>query len=581
MKRFFLLVIAGFLFFSCSDTSPKNSKVSTRVDATPELLAHSLEFDQQIYQVTDNVYSAVGFGLANSIMIEGKDGLIIVDTMESMEQAKAVLAGFRQISDKPIKALIYTHNHVDHIMGAQTMAGSDNPEIYAHKTLDSHVQRLVNKMRPIIGTRSMRMFGNYLDDKGLVNSGIGPFLGIGQDTTTGYLSPTQTFSDQMDILVAGVKIRLIHAPGETDDQINVILPDQNLLICGDNFYRSFPNLYTIRGTAFRSLENWYKSVDMIREIRPEYLVPCHGRPLSGGEKILAVLTDYRDAIQYVHDQGIRGINMGMTPDELVAFVRLPQHLAASPYLQEFYGAVSWSLRSLFSGNLGWFSGDAADLNPLSKSQEAALLADLAGGKKNLFSKAAALYQRKEYQAALGLTGHLLTLDSGNRQAKRLRIDALEKLGQKEKNANARHYYLTEAAEIRDDFLAVERVKISRGQLSQFPLEGFFSMLSVSLDPLDSAEMEKTVGIQFKDVDQNFGIYLRRGVAEIRKGIPENPDILARADSTDFKAMLAGIKSPVTTLAGFEYEKGNAVSMGLFFSLFKPPAQKLAHVSVVK
>ena len=396
MKRFFLLVIAGFLFFSCSDTSPKNSKVSTRVDATPELLAHSLEFDQQIYQVTDNVYSAVGFGLANSIMIEGKDGLIIVDTMESMEQAKAVLAGFRQISDKPIKALIYTHNHVDHIMGAQTMAGSDNPEIYAHKTLDSHVQRLVNKMRPIIGTRSMRMFGNYLDDKGLVNSGIGPFLGIGQDTTTGYLSPTQTFSDQMDILVAGVKIRLIHAPGETDDQINVILPDQNLLICGDNFYRSFPNLYTIRGTAFRSLENWYKSVDMIREIRPEYLVPCHGRPLSGGEKLLAVLTDYRDAIQYVHDQGIRGINMGMTPDELVAFVRLPQHLAASPYLQEFYGAVSWSLRSLFSGNLGWFSGDAADLNPLSKSQEAALLADLAGGKKNLLSKAAALYKKKEY-----------------------------------------------------------------------------------------------------------------------------------------------------------------------------------------
>jgi alkyl sulfatase BDS1-like metallo-beta-lactamase superfamily hydrolase len=429
-------------------------------------------------------------------------------------------------------------------------------------------------MRPVIGTRSMRMFGNYLDERGLVNAGIGPFLGINDRSTSGYLRPTQTFSDTKEITVAGIRLKLIHAPGETDDQIYVYLPDQNLLICADNFYNSFPNLYTIRGTLFRSFENWYKSIDLIREIRPQYLVPCHGRPLSGAAEIYSALTDYRDAIQFVHDQGIRGMNQGMTPDELVEYVKLPQNLQNSPYLKEFYGSVSWSLRSLFSGNLGWFSGDSADLNPLSRKKKALLAVKLAGNEKNLFSHAVDFYEQQNYQEALELTGHLLYLNPESPEIRKLRVDALMALGSREENANARHYYLTEAAEIRDEFVARERVKISLEQLSQMPLEGFFAMLAVNLDPVASANMKKTVGIVFADLDKQYAIYLRNGVAEIQCRPVENPDILAVTDSVSFKAMLAGLKNPVTTLAGFSYEKGNAISMGLFLKLFEPPLQKL-------
>lgn len=575
MKKILLMIAAGFVMVSCADSSSTIEKKSLDVESAKNLSEHSTEFERNVYRVGENVYSAVGFGLANSILIEGKDGLIIVDTMESVENARMVLGEFKKISDKPVRAIIYTHNHVDHVLGAREMAGpGDLPEIYAHETLHSYVQRLVNKMLPVIGTRSMRMFGNYLDERGLVNAGIGPYLGINDRSTSGYLRPTQTFSDTKEITVAGIRLKLIHAPGETDDQIYVYLPDQNLLICADNFYNSFPNLYTIRGTLFRSFENWYKSIDLIREIRPEYLVPCHGKPLFGADEIYSALTDYRDAIQFIHDQGIRGMNQGMTPDELVEYVKLPENLQDSPYLKEFYGSVAWSLRSLFSGNLGWFSGDSTDLNPLSRKKKALLAVKLAGNEKTLFSHAVDFYEQQNYQEALELTGHLLYLNPENPEIRKLRVDTLMALGAREENANARHYYLTEAAEIRDEFVARERVKIGLEQLSQMPVEGFFAMLAVNLDPVASADMKKTVGIVFADLGKQYAIYLRNGVAEIQCRPAENPDILAVTDSVSFKAMLAGLKSPVTTLAGFSYEKGNAISMGLFLKLFEPPLQKL-------
>ena len=575
MKKILLMIAAGFVMVSCADSSSTIEKKSLDVESAKNLSEHSTEFERNVYRVGENVYSAVGFGLANSILIEGKDGLIIVDTMESVENAGMVLGEFKKISDKPVKAIIYTHNHVDHVLGAREMAGpGDLPEIYAHETQHSYVQRLVNKMLPVIGTRSMRMFGNYLDERGLVNAGIGPYLGINDRSTSGYLRPTQTFSDAKEIIVAGIRLKLIHAPGETDDQIYVYLPDQNLLICADNFYNSFPNLYTIRGTLFRSFENWYKSIDLIREIRPEYLVPCHGKPLFGADEIYSALTDYRDAIQFIHDQGIRGMNQGMTPDELVEYVKLPQNLQDAAYLKEFYGSVAWSLRSLFSGNLGWFSGDSTDLNPLSRKKKALLAVKLAGNEKTLFSHAVDFYEQQNYQEALELTGHLLYLNPENSEIRKLRVDTLMALGAREENANARHYYLTEAAEIRDEFVARERVKIGLEQLSQMPVEGFFAMLAVNLDPVASADMKKTVGIVFADLGKQYAIYLRNGVAEIQCRPAENPDILAVTDSVSFKAMLAGLKSPVTTLAGFSYEKGNAISMGLFLKLFEPPLQKL-------
>ena len=583
-----VLVLIAISFTVYKTTIPVGKKSIADIKTPADLAEHSKIFKKGVEKVngTKNIYVAIGFGLANSIMIEGKDGLIIVDTMESREVAAGVLSEFRKITQKPIRAIIYTHNHADHIFGAEVFAAGGSPEVYAHETTLFYVNRILNKMRPSIIVRSMRMFGNFLDDEALVNAGIGLNLGIGPDSTVGFIQPTRTFSDTFHAEVAGIKFELVYAPGETNDHLFVWLPGQKILMPGDNFYWTFPNLYTIRGTPFRSLQQWYRSIDKMRDLNPEILIPSHGRPIVGSEKIQKILTNYRDAIQFVHDQSIRGMNMGLTPDELVEFVVLPPHLKSLPYLQEFYGKSSWSARAMFSGNLGWFDGDSASLQPLTRFKQAEMMARLAGGEDELMKHAKEALENGEFQAALQLTGHLIHLKPDNQQAKDIRVKALTALGEREVNPNARHYYLTEALEIRDGFLARETAKPTPKLLHDFPLKGYFESMAVNLDPEASADVDKIVGMKFPDIDKGYTIHVRRGVAEIRPRSPEEIDkmeldIMVIADSKAWKEMLGKIRNSALTLAGFEYEKGNTLAFASFLRMFKPAKPKLPYEPVNK
>lgn len=572
-----VVALAGIWFYS--SRALKKSSPPIPVGANKALAEHSKIFKKGVEKVGSNIFAAIGYGIANSIMIEGDDGVIIVDTMTTTEEAAEVLAEFRKITPKPVKAIIYTHSHPDHVFGAEAfVAAAGRPEIYAHETTENHVRRLFTEIGPIIGSRSLRMYGNFLAPGQVLNVGIGPLVGMKPDSKLGFVRPTRTFSETLEVEAAGIPFKLIFAPGETDDQIVVWLPKQKVLIPADDFYWAFPNLYTIRGTTFRNLKQWYQSLDKMRDLNPEYLVPCHTRPIVGAKKIQEILTNYRDAIQYVHDQSIRGINAGLTPDELAEQIKLPPHLAEAPYLQPFYGNVSWSVRSMFTGNLGWFDGDAATLQPLTRKEQARLVARLVGGEKELVRHAKELLEKKEFQAALELTGHLIQLNPGHAEAKGIRIKALSALGEREENPNARHYYLTEALEIRDGFVSLSKAKPSPGALQDIPLRSFFDLMAVNLDPKASAEVNQVVGMIFSDTQEAFTIQVRHGVAEIRPRLLQdldrlNLDLMVRADSKLWKEMLVKIRNPLVTLAGFKYKKGNAIAFGKFLKLFEQPKMK--------
>lgn len=565
-----LFATLSLLLGSCR----KTTQILPNVIENRYLADRSREFEKKIHKVADGIYSAVGYGIANVVMLVGTDGVVIVDTMTTVEEGDEVWKDLRKLNPLPLKAIVYTHFHPDHVFGASAFAGKETPEVYAHESLDDSIARAAGETAPIIGSRSMRMYGNYLDRKSFTHVGIGPFMGLGPDSTLGYIKPTKTFRDRMRVNEAGLSFELIHAPGETDDQIYVWLPDQKVLLCGDNLYKSFPNLYTIRGTWFRSLKAWYRSVDIIRALRPEYLIPSHGKPIVGAETIHRIATDYRDAIQYVHDQSIRGINQGMTPDELAENVVLPDHLAKSPYLQEFYGKVSWSARSMHNGTMGWFSGDSAHLQPLPVREQARMMADIAGGEAKLLEHARRFIEKGNPQAALELSGHAIRLNPGNAEAHTVRIRALTLLGERENNANARHYYLTEALEIRDRFVATTEIRPNPQMIRGFPLSFFFDRMAVNLDPKASADVDRRVGMTFTDTGEAYTIHVRHGVAEIISGLSGDLDILVQADSLKWKEMLGKLRSPVTTLAGFDYPKGNAVAFALFMRLFEPPPIRL-------
>ena len=407
-----------------------------------KLSAHGIEFQKEVIEVTNGVYVAIGFALANSIMIEGDDGVIIVDVTGSPAAAEEVNAAFAEITNKPIEAIIYTHSHPDHTGGAKAFAKDGNTEIYAHELVNRSVS---NDIQQILNVRAVRQFGLSLPSEKFLNAGIGPWMKL---DWSGFLKPTKTIADRLEVEIAGIQVVLQYAPGETEDQLYVWLPGKKLLMPGDNYYKAFPNLYTIRGSTYRDIQLWAQSLDkMLNEGEIEFLVPSHTRPVIGVTQVKNALTNYRDAIRFVYDESVKGINAGMNPIELSQQVRLPEHLANDPALQEFYGTVPWSVRSVYSGLIGWFDGNATNLFPLSSKERAERLAKLAGGADRIRENAIRALNEGDPQWAAELTDHLMALDENDKEAMMIKAKALTILGENQTSSNGRNYYLTQAQEL--------------------------------------------------------------------------------------------------------------------------------------
>jgi alkyl sulfatase BDS1-like metallo-beta-lactamase superfamily hydrolase len=336
-------------------------------------------------------------------------------------------------------------------------------------------------LNPIITERSNRMFGTLLSEEDLINVGIGPSLNVSK-SPTGYIKPDITFKDNLEITISGVEIQLFHAPGESNDQLFVWLPKHKALMPGDNIYKTFPNLYTIRGTTHRDVKGWIDSIDHMKTFNAEYLFPSHTKPIVGKNEINDVLTIYRDAIQYIHDQTVRLINKGLYPDQIAELIKLPEHIAKSPYLYEFYGTVRWSVKSIFNGYLGWFNGNPSELDPLSRKERAIRISKLAGGDQMLLEQLYSAVKKEDMQWALELSDHLITLDYFVDEVKDLRKKALIYEGSRSSNPNKRNYFLTSALELNEDFESNILIERTEELLEQISINTLFNVLSVRFNP---------------------------------------------------------------------------------------------------
>jgi alkyl sulfatase BDS1-like metallo-beta-lactamase superfamily hydrolase len=570
-SKLVLLVLPTLLIglcISCSGRQQEAPPVEVSVQAK-ELADHTAEFRQEVIRVADGVYVAVGYGIANSILIEGKDGTVIIDTLESAEAARPVKEAFDRITSKPLKAIIFTHFHSDHTFGAGVFAGGRKVDVIAHEKTLRELDQMFSLTQEVTYRRAMRMFGTFLPKTEFENVGIGPFLLFNDKTTISYLRPNWTFSgERMKLTAAGVEMELIHAPGETDDQIVVWLPEKKILVAADNYYKSFPNLYTIRGQKYRDPVAWAQSLEKMRTLQAEIMIPCHTRPVCGAARVNETLSDYRDAIQYVHDQTIRWINRGLLPDQIVARVQLPPHLAAKPYLREYYGTVAWSVKNICNGYLGWFSGNVTDLNPLTLQERAEGMARLAGGRKALLEKAEEALKKKEHQWVLVLADACLALEPGAERAVKLKVEALRALGQNQGNANARNYYYTQAMET-EGKLKITQAQINPDLVEQVPLGAIFSAMGAKLDPEKSAGVMKTVRFRFPDTGESYTVHVRRGVAFIEKSYAPAADITVTIDSKIWKRLAAKIDSPAAAYATGKIKvEGGVVGLVKFLGLFQ-------------
>jgi alkyl sulfatase BDS1-like metallo-beta-lactamase superfamily hydrolase len=400
--------------------------------------------------VPSTVFHVMGYGHSNASFIVANESVILVDTLDTDVRAAKLAGIIAEETDKPVRTILYTHGHPDHLGGASVFAGSQ-PDVIAFapaRPLLARTEQLSN----ILNRRGIRQFGYELNDEEAISQGIGIREGftVGEGVRKPLPPSTVYVEEEVRLEIDGVRLSLHAAPGESEDQSFIWFDAHQVLFCGDNYYGCWPNLYAIRGGQYRDVATWVDSLDRLRQFPAEALLPGHTRPVIGRETVADVLVNFRNALDYVLTETLACMDRGMGLDATVNKVKLPEEYGQLPYLQEFYGTVAWSVRAIYTGYLGWFDGNPTNLNPLSPHQRAEKSIELMGGKESVAAAVAGALQSGAAQWALELLDLLLTLYPEDGELRRAKARGLLELARQETSANGRHYYIACAKELLED-----------------------------------------------------------------------------------------------------------------------------------
>lgn len=403
-------------------------------------------YPKKMHRINERIYCFVGYGTSNCIVIEAQNSLILIDALDSDLRAAQVRQEMEHLTGKRVKTLIYTHGHPDHSGGAGAFRDSLE-EIIAFspsKPALKHTERIMN----ILSQRGARQFGYQLQSEDVFTQGIGIREGrlIGEGKADPLPAMTIYSGTGIERDIDGVRLRLVPAVGETEDQIFVWLPEDKVLCCGDNYYGCWPNLYAIRGGPYRDIAAWLDSLGQILRYPAKALLPGHTEPLLGYDHIQDVLGTYKDAIESILLQTLDCMNRGLSIEATVEQVALPAKYRDKPYLQEHYGSVAWSVRAIYTGYMGWFDGNPSHLHPLPEKEYANRLLQLIGDSGKVRLAIDEALQAQEYQLAVQLCD-LLLASRDDRAIRHRKAQGLLALAKLETSSNGRHYYLTCAQEL--------------------------------------------------------------------------------------------------------------------------------------
>ncbi|MEM9621561.1 MAG: alkyl sulfatase dimerization domain-containing protein [Pseudomonadota bacterium] len=509
--------------------------------AHPAAIEHLQRLERRLYKVGEHAWCLVGNGLSNQTFIEGPEGIIAIDTGESVEEMSSALRTLREHTQRPIVACIYTHFH--YVNGTEAILqepGNRDLQIYAHAGIEDNLRRFGGEVAPRSNRGLVHQFGTMLPKQGadaLLHCGLGQFLRNPDHApfTPGYLPAQHQLTTTTQATIAGLQVTLTPAPSDASDSITIWF--ETLQLCVNNLiWPSLFNIFAIRGEEYRDPRRLLDGIDHIAALAPQHLLCTHGPPLSGTDISDAVI-DYRDSIQFIWDQTVRGTNQGLTLDELTTRVQLPEHFQRSYFTQQFYGLVEHHVRQIHSGLFGWFDEDESHLFPLPTAERCRRLIKGFGGRVKVRQQARAALTTADYRWGLELATWLVRSKGCTPRDRQLLADLLRATAQHTTSANLRNWCLTRALEL-EGKINLQRHRQHRfnpTQVLSAPPERFIDTLRVLLDPTLAAGLDAELAWHFMG-GARTGLRVRNHVAITTSGA--DADMTITLSQETWAALLA-------------------------------------------
>lgn len=486
-----------------------------------------------LFEVCDGIYQVRGFDMANTTFIRTDHGWIVFDVLmckENMKAAKELMEN--RFGPLDIKAVLYSHSHVDHFGGVE---GVITREQVADAKLSLKKQLASGKilvLAPVgflkhaisenvyagiaMARRAQFQYGTVLDkgEKGALSVGIG----MGQSTgTVTLIAPTYEIGEDVPKLtIDGLEIEFQLTPGtEAPAEMNAYFPKYRALWMAENCTGTLHNLYTLRGAEVRDANDWAKYIieaDQRFCDKTDVVFQSHNWP-HWGEEIHDYLLNTAAIYKFIHDQTLHYMNQGYTSTEVAAMLTLPEKLEKVWYTRPYYGTLAHNAKAVYQKYLGWYDANPVNLNPLPPSDTAKKLVEYLGSTDAVLRKARKDFEKGDYQWVAQITKELVFADPSNQKARNLCADALEQLGYQAESGAWRNAYLMGAAELRKGNLSgLARTANGLGSaMKEMTVDMLLDYISILTDANAAQNDDVTLNLIVTDVNEKFYVTRKNGI----------------------------------------------------------------------
>ncbi|MDH0292605.1 MBL fold metallo-hydrolase [Pseudomonas sp. GD04087] len=549
----------------------------------PSLLRQAqLNLSYGLFKVTDGIYQVRGYDLANTTFIEGKTGWIVIDTLTTPATSKAAYALVSQeLGQKPIRAIIYSHAHVDHFGGVKGLVSQEQVDkgevqIIAPKGfMEAAIKENVMAGNAMI-RRATYQYGTVLPKgpQGQVDMAIGKGVAHGP---LSIIAPTKLIDGELqDLEIDGVPFTFQNTPGtESPAEMNVWLPQQKALLMAENVTATLHNLYTLRGAETRDPLGWSKYINEALHRfgdKAEVMFAVHNWPRWGHEDIVHTLEKQRDMYGYLNDQTLHLANNGVTINQIHERLKVPPELANEWFNRGYHGSVSHNVRAVVNKYLGYYDSNPATLNPLAPEDSAKKYVEFMGGADHLLQMARASFDKGEYRWVVEVVNKLVFADPSNQAARNLQADALEQLGYQAENAGWRNSYLVAAQELRNGVPRnLPSLRVSNPDaLAAMDTGLLFDYLGVRMNAQKAEGEDFSINLVLPDRNEQYLLELKNSHLNNIKGVQsENAGQTVTIDRADLNRLMLKEVSPVRLVfEGKLKSSGNPLLLAKLFGLLE-------------